>query len=161
MTEHRDAVTCIKIFDDDAHALTGSKDRSIICWDLRHEKLVATLRQRMGGVNNIALYVDQVQVISVGQDRKLTFWDLRETDPVHAVTLGSEACAIALSFNGSLLATGGKDQLIRLWTFDGAQHVVDGMGHSGVINAITFSPDDRQMVSVGDDGCIFVWNIYA
>ena len=62
MKEHLDAVTCIKIFDDDAHALSGSKDRNIICWDLRHEKRVASLRQRMGGVNSLALYLDQVRI---------------------------------------------------------------------------------------------------
>lgn len=161
MKEHLDAVTCIKIFDDDAHALSGSKDRNIICWDLRHEKRVASLRQRMGGVNSLALYLDQVQVLSVGQDRRLTFWDLRESEPVHAVSLDSEALATALSYSGNFIATGGKDQIVRLWSFDGARHLVDGMGHSGSINSIVFSPDDRQMVSVGNDGCIFVWNIYT
>ena len=67
----------------------------------------------------------------------------------------------SLLHSGNLVASGGKDQIIRLWSFDGAHHLVDGMGHSGSINSIVFSPDDRQMVSVGDDGCIFVWNIYA
>jgi WD40 repeat protein len=33
-------ISSIKIFDDDAHALSGSKDRNIICWDLRHERRV-------------------------------------------------------------------------------------------------------------------------
>jgi len=66
-----------------------------------------------------------------------------------------------MSFSGSLVASGGKDQVMRLWSFDGARHLVDGMGHSGSINSIVFSPDDRQMVSVGQDGCIFVWNVYA
>jgi len=52
-------------------------------------------------------------------------------------------------------------QVLKLWSFDGAKHLVDGMGHSGSINSIIFSPDDRQMISVGEDGCIFVWNVYA
>jgi WD40 repeat protein len=51
--------------------------------------------------------------------------------------------------------------VVKLWSFDGAKHLVDGMGHSGQINSIIFSPDDRQMISVGNDGCIFVWNVYA
>ena len=54
-----------------------------------------------------------------------------------------------------------KKKVVKLWSFDGAKHLVDGMGHSGQINSIIFSPDDRQMISVGSDGCIFVWNVYA
>ncbi len=80
---------------------------------------------------------------------------------MHSVSLNSEAFAVALSYSGNLVASGGKDQALRLWSFDGATHLADGMGHSGSIQSIVFSPDDRQMVSVGEDGCIFVWNIYA
>lgn len=161
MKEHSDRVTCISIFDDDAHAVTGSKDRLILCWDLRMEKRVASLRQRMGGVNDMALYLDQMQVVSVGQERRLTFWDLRDTEPTHAIQLSAEATALALSRDGKLLATGGKDQMIRLWSFEGGRFIQDGMGHSGTISRIVFSPDDRQMVSVGEDGCILIWNVYA
>ena len=42
MTEHRDAVTCISIFDDDAHALTGSK--VCVCRPIR---LPSSCRHRM------------------------------------------------------------------------------------------------------------------
>jgi WD40 repeat protein len=29
-----------------------------------------------------------------------------------------------------------------------------------VVSALAFAPDDRQLVSVGADGCVLVWNIY-
>jgi len=32
LKEHTSAITSISIFEDDAHALTGSKDRNILCW---------------------------------------------------------------------------------------------------------------------------------
>mmetsp|Transcript_19003 Transcript_19003/g.62471 ORF Transcript_19003/g.62471 Transcript_19003/m.62471 type:complete len:334 (-) Transcript_19003:1244-2245(-) len=161
LKEHTSAITSISIFEDDAHALTGSKDRNILCWDLRHEKRVASLRQRMGGINSFALLPDQLQVVSVGQERKLSFWDLREPDPIQSIALEGEALALSISSSGNFIVTGGKSQVLQLWLFEGGNRLADGMGHSGSINSVAFSPDDKQIVSVGEDGCIFVWNVYT
>ena len=35
------------------------------------------------------------------------------------------------------------------------------LGFAAQVTGICFSPDDRQMVSVGTDGAVFIWNIYA
>uniref|UniRef100_A0A7S1HLU2 EML-like first beta-propeller domain-containing protein n=3 Tax=Hemiselmis andersenii TaxID=464988 RepID=A0A7S1HLU2_HEMAN len=161
LKEHNAAVTSISIFSDDAHCLTASRDRNILSWDLRREKRIASLRQRMGGVNSVALASDQIQVVSVGQERRLTFWDLRDPEPVAAVNLPDEATANALSNNGRFVACGGKDQVVRVFDFEQNRLLMEGAGHSGCITCVRFSPDDRQLVSTGEDGCIFVWNIYA
>eukprot|EP00515_Schizochytrium_aggregatum_P000134 CAMPEP_0202036052 /NCGR_PEP_ID=MMETSP0962-20130828/1309_1 /ASSEMBLY_ACC=CAM_ASM_000488 /TAXON_ID=4773 /ORGANISM="Schizochytrium aggregatum, Strain ATCC28209" /LENGTH=88 /DNA_ID=CAMNT_0048600111 /DNA_START=1 /DNA_END=267 /DNA_ORIENTATION=- len=34
------------------------------------------------------------------------------------------------------------------------------VGHTGAITGMSFTTDDRQLVSIGADGCIFVWNIF-
>lgn len=161
LKEHDAAVTSICIFDDDAHCITGSKDRNILSWDLRLEKRIASLRQRMGGVNSVSLYLDQVQLVSVGQERRVTFWDLRDTEPTTAVNLPGEAMTVTLSHSGRFIGCGGKDQVVRVFDFEQNRLLMEGAGHSGSIACVRFSPDDRQLVSVGDDGCIFVWNIYA
>lgn len=161
LKEHDAAVTSINIFDDDAHCVTGSRDRNILSWDLRREKRIASLRQRMGGVNSVALYLDQAQLVSVGQERRVTFWDLRDTEPTTAVNLPGEAFTVTISHSGRFVAAGGKDQVVRVFDFEQNRLLMEGAGHSGCISCVRFSPDDRQMVSVGEDGCIFVWNIYA
>ena len=58
------------MFDDDVHALTCSRDRSFLCWDLRREKRISNHTQRMGGINAIVLSRDQTQVISSGKFEK-------------------------------------------------------------------------------------------
>ena len=62
---------------------------------------------------------------------------------------------------GQFLATSGSDQIVRLFDYATGQLLQKGVGHSGVISKVAFSPDDRQLVSVGSDGCVFVWNLYA
>ena len=154
-------VTSIALFDDDVHALTCSRDRSFLCWDLRREKRISNHTQRMGGMNAIALSRDQTQVMTVGQERKITYWDLREANPVQVADHEGEARCIAVSYTGQFIATGSNDQLVRLWDYATGRKIMDGVGHSGPVLSVAFSPDDRQLISVGEDGCVFVWNVYA
>ena len=67
------------MFDDDVHALTCSRDRSFLCWDLRREKRISNHTQRMGGINAIVLSRDQTQVISSGKfekNKKKSFFEI-------------------------------------------------------------------------------------
>lgn len=67
---------------------------------------------------------------------------------------------MAISNNGRFIATGGTDQMVKLWDAKTRTLLVDGKGHSGEVCGVAFSPDDKQLVSVGSDGASFVWNIY-
>jgi len=118
----------------------------------------------MGGINSVALSKDQTVVLTVGQERRVTSWDLRDQNPVGvrdlSPDLGDEAMTISLSHDGQLFATAGTAQLLKLWDFHTLELLAVGRGHSGNVNDIKFSPDDRQIVSTGDDGNVFVWNVY-
>jgi WD40 repeat protein len=182
LKEHTSRVTSLCMFDDDAHALSCSRDRSFLCWDLRRERRISNHTQRMGGVNAITLSKDQTQVLTVGQEKKVTYWDLRESTPlkvldysraelggniapmippgVNVLEATSEAMCIAVSNSGSVFATGGTDHMVKFWDFQTGELLMDGVGHSGTVRSLNFSPDDRQLISVGDDGCIFIWNCY-
>ncbi|CAK4090594.1 unnamed protein product [Aphanomyces euteiches] len=163
LKEHSMAVTGLVLFDDDVHLVSCSRDKSFLCWELRTERRLASHIQRMGGINAVALSKNQSIVLTVGQEKRISYWDLRVDAPVNVVTKAhaDEATCLAVAHTMPYFATGGTDQLIKLWSFDTGTLVMDGVGHSGSVRALAFSPDDRQLVSVGDEGSIFVWNIYT
>jgi WD40 repeat protein len=164
LKEHTLPVRGIALYDDNFHAISCSRDRSFLCWDLRSEKKITSHKQRMGGINGVALSKDQTMVLTVGQERRVTSWDLRDQNPVNvrdlSPNLGDEATTIALSNDGTLFATAGTAMLIKLWDIKTLELLAVGEGHSGFVNDLKFSPDDRQIVSVGEDGNVFVWNCY-
>jgi WD40 repeat protein len=165
LKEHRAAVTGLALYGDDVHALSCSRDRSFLCWDLRREKRMTSHTQRMGGINAIALGADETTVFTVGQEKRLTSWDLREPNATNAVDLSrdndDEATSVAVSHDGRVVATAGSTMELKLWAAsDNLSPIAVVRGHSGAINDIKFSPDDKQLVSVGDDGVIFVWNLF-
>jgi len=169
LKEHTRAVTKIVLFDDDMHAISCSRDRSFLCWDLRQDKRISSHTQRMGGINDLALNHDQTVVITMGQERTISFWDLRDSSPI--ITLASpeqgmhldEATSVCVSHSGNLFATGGSDFVVKLWCIndDCPTLIQNNYGHTGVIRAMNFTNDDKQLVTTGEDGAIFVWNIFA
>ncbi|TMW68430.1 hypothetical protein Poli38472_005898 [Pythium oligandrum] len=163
LKEHSMAVTCLALFQDDLHVISCSRDRSILCWDLRNERRITSHIQRMGGINTVALSANQKLVLSAGQEKRISYWDLRIDAPVIMIQKAheEEATCIAVAHSLNLFATGGNDRVVKIWNFNTGELIQDGIGHSGNVRGLAFSPDDRQLVSVGDDGCVFVWNVYT
>ncbi|KAL4169229.1 hypothetical protein KRP22_010152 [Phytophthora ramorum] len=163
LKEHSMTVTSLALYRDDLHVISCSRDRSLLCWDLRNERRISSHIQRMGGINTVALSADQHLVLSAGQEKRISYWDLRIDTPVTVIQKAhdEEATCIAVAHNLEVFATGGNDRLVKVWDFNTNQLIMDGVGHSGNVRGLAFSPDDRQLVSVGDDGCVFVWNLYT
>ena len=61
----------------------------------------------------------------------------------------------------SLLLTGGSAGIVRLWNYETSELLAAHGGHSSTINAIAFSPDDKQIVSVAEDGSIILWCVFS
>jgi cilia- and flagella-associated protein 52 len=162
LKEHVQPVTDLSVFSDDAHILSCARDKSILCWDLRSEKRIASYVQRMGGLNSIALTRDEAQFLSVGTERRVSLWDMRLPEPVKAspYSTGGEGVKIKVSHDGNYFAVGGTDELVHVWDYRMFQPVSVGRGHSDGILDLEFSPDDRQIVTVGKDGCVFIWNVW-
>merc|ERR1712025_1488649 len=118
----------------------------------------------IGDFNSVALSRDEKVVFTVGQERMLTVWDLRKQNFVAQVDLGhggeGKSIAVANTMD-NVLATGGTDQLVKLWDRRTLRCLSVGTGHSGTITEVRYSPDDKQLVSVGQDGCVLVWNMYT
>jgi WD40 repeat protein len=72
---------------------------------------------------------------------------------------GGELCAVAISPDGNLLATGARDGSVRLW--DTARHCPLGRwtAHEGAVTALVFFPDSRGLLSAGAEGTVTRWSV--
>ena len=65
------------------------------------------------------------------------------------------------SHDGTLIATGGTAGVLTIWEYQTAEKISRIVGHAGSINSICFSPDDKQVITTGEDGCIAIWCVFS
>jgi len=159
--DHLHAVNNLVLLED-RYCLSCSRDRTFSCWDLKKEQRICSYAQRMGGINAITIVDDGSEkiVITTGQEKSLSFWDMQGSAPIHQIKVDTEFNSIETSHDGKLIACGGVDHKLYLWEYQTRKLIGSFSSHSCSINKVQFSPDDRQIISVGSDSAISIWNVY-
>jgi WD40 repeat protein len=71
-----------------------------------------------------------------------------------------ESAILAVAYNpaGSLLASGGQDGAILLWTGEAGISASKLTGHQGPVNAVAFARNGTTLASGGDDETVRLWD---
>ena len=160
MKEHRGRVWSIQLNKSNELAVSASSDGSCIVWDLKNfTRLTCLFESTM--FKQVLYHPDESQLITTGSDRKITYWDTFDGQAIRMLDGSEEGEVNALAINkeGNLFASGGEDQAVKLWSYDEGIVLYQGIGHSSTIQKIIFSPDQKNLVSVGNEGAIFIWNL--
>jgi len=160
MKEHKGRVNCVELSEDNTECVSASADGSCIVWSLerfvRNTALFASTQFKA-----VVYHPDQSQLLTTGTDRKLTYWDIVDGNPIRVLD-GSETDVvncIAITEDGDKFVSGGGEQIVKLWGYDEGYNYYIGVGHSGSIVKCKISPDHQTIVSVGDEGAIFLWSM--
>ena len=66
--------------------------------------------------------------------------------------------SVALTNDGSLLATASVDGTVKIWNYSSGKESQILKGHSGAVNTVAFNKDGSLVASGGADGAIRLWN---
>jgi cytochrome c len=94
------------------------------------------------------------RIATSGEDARIAIWRPGEPQPVTVLT-GHEApvVALAVSPDGTTLASASWDHTARLWPLaGGAPRVI--AGHTQNVNGVTFASDGRALVTAGYDSTL-------
>jgi WD40 repeat protein len=67
--------------------------------------------------------------------------------------------SVAFSSDGQTLASGGRDNAIKLWDVRTGKLLRNFNGHEGWIQVVAFSPDGKTVLSGSTDRSIRLWNV--
>lgn len=108
----------------------------------------------------VLYHPDESQVLTTGSNRKITYWDCLDGQAIRMLD-GSETGeinALDVTESGEWFVSGGQDKKIKVWDYDEGINYYNGVGHSGDIQKVVISPDQKCIVSVGTEGAIFIWH---
>jgi WD40 repeat protein/serine/threonine protein kinase len=80
----------------------------------------------------------------------------------HFLTLSGHAAplqTLAVTRDGTLLASGGRDCTVRLWDPGTGRQVAELGAHLGWVESLAFSLDGRLLVSAGRDRTVKLWDV--
>jgi len=166
--EHQKAVTavCIDIGQDHLIHSAGA-DRSLLTYDLKRERRTV-IHQLSGSTDgwftSLAQRTDnELELVTTGSDGRILFWDCDEPAPVQNILDPNRMRlnCISMSPSGRYVAVCGEDNQTKVYEIRTESLIAVGIGHSNNVRSLQWSPDERQIVSVGTDSCICVWNFYG
>ena len=99
-----------------------------------------------GRVALLALHLQSQVVASAGGDG-IKLWDLATRKQLGVLPAGPFVLCIAFSPDGTLLATGGSDRIVKLWDVEQKKLIATFTKHTSLVYGITFSPDGQWLVS--------------
>uniref|UniRef100_A0A8C5ECK8 Katanin p80 WD40 repeat-containing subunit B1 n=1 Tax=Gouania willdenowi TaxID=441366 RepID=A0A8C5ECK8_GOUWI len=74
---------------------------------------------------------------------------------------GSACCTALTKSSSRLLATGGDDCKINLWSVSNAKCIMSLSGHKSPVECIQFKESDEQLASGSQSGTLQVWDVEA
>jgi WD40 repeat protein len=153
--------------------LLASASRSVKLWDPVSGRELATLQgQHPTAVARLAFSPDGKRLASANRGARhaqggcdpmvAVLWDVTTGQPLHTLTIhtGGDA-SVALSPDGTRLASAGSDNIVRVWDIAGDRVLVTLPGHTGEVhtNGLAFSPDGTRLASASEDTTVKVWDV--
>lgn len=138
-------------------------------WDLAADKEVS----RLNGPQNSAPHAmsfspdGKTLAVRLGSDQTIRLWNVAEgkerltLGEGARIHLGKMANPLAFSPDGKRLALGTATQTVRQFdTAFGKEIAIEKPGHHGPVNQITFSPDDKTVVTRAHNA-LHLWDVAA
>ncbi|RZC84309.1 hypothetical protein C5167_047095 [Papaver somniferum] len=168
MDDHSAAVTSVKLTFDGHKIVSCSADRSLVFRDVSitdTECKISRSHHQMaslGTIYDMVIDPSMEVAVTVGQDKKINAFSISSGKLLKTFKQqGSfgEPIKVTLDPSSSYLVCSYSNKSMCIYDFTNGELVTQAVGHGEVITGIIFLPDCKHLVSVGGEGCIFVWRL--
>ncbi|HYE74290.1 MAG TPA: WD40 repeat domain-containing protein, partial [Blastocatellia bacterium] len=130
---------------------TGS-DRTVRIWNLDTERVVHTLTGHASKLYACRLTPDARTAVSGGTDRKVMTWDVPTGNRLRLISCSSIINAVAVSEDGTYIATGHQDTSMRMWDLrSGKMALAVTDCHTSTVTSVEFTRSNKILTNSRDN----------
>lgn len=154
------AVTCVKFNEDSSLAISGSRDNTVQCFDIRTRSLepIQVMKEAKDCITG--LIVTENKIISSSLDGCIRHYDLRAGE-LTCDKIGESITAMSMTSDEQCILAACQDGAIRLIDVDGGESLSEYCGHlpkdykidCGVLK------NDSHIISGSTYGCALIWDL--
>mgnify|MGYP002789104969 CR=1 FL=1 len=173
---HTGDVMSVSFSPDNRLIVSSSRDKSIKIWNVRGElkgdfsastnpsKSATGLSGHTDWVSAVRFSPDPANplVVSAGCDRLVKVWDMKTQHPhlnVNHIGHTGYISTVAISPDGTLCASAGKDGTVMLWDLNNPKHLYS-LEAGDAIHALVFSPN-RYWLCAATATSIKIWDLLS
>ena len=160
---HHAVVTSVAISPDGQLFATASDDTTVKLWEAATGKELKTLTGHEGGVLVLAFSADGQRIFAGSDsDGYAIAWEVATGKELFRLSGQGQVIgvdAIAVSPDGTRLATGEFDTTVKVWDSATGGLLFTLFGHSSQVVSVAFSADGKRLVSGSEDGTAKVWDL--
>ena len=154
---HDDAPSVMRWTSDGERLISASKD--IVVWDASNFEEIDRFDGHAWKINDMHLFDEDRKLVTVAHCIKI--WDLETGEELRSF-LGhdsSEIYSAAISPDESLLITGDKKGVLKIWDLASILSGEIEIKHMGQVNTVVVSPDNRHALSASSDKSAIIWDL--
>lgn len=164
---HRKPVADLLIDQAMPHLVhSGAEDKLLVTYDFKNNRPLVQHATQESSITGLSQRKDRErEVVSSSLDGKILFWDVDYADPTGCLEAPAggppprlRCCEVSPS--GRYIAAGGDDAKLYIYDLASSSCIQECEGHVAGVTHVRWSPDQKQIVSAGKDGCVIIWNFF-
>ena len=158
---HLKPITAAAFSADSRFVLSGSSDATLILWDVATGKEIRSFKGMKEEINSIAVSSDGMYVLTgdAGYNENVRLWEIATGKMIRSFNgFGNRINTVGISPDGQLVIAG-SDKQIKIWKLESGEEVYTLDGHTGDVECLAVSNNNKFLISGGNDKLIKVWDL--